>query len=378
MKFRTLLILLLLSFSNLFSQQSRIRLYITPAIDTSNADISRVIRLWSDYLNSNPDSLTDNPYWLTAEKQHYKKFDFLNCVYFSPSLYYFLAHYRPSVMSVFETDSVYVIRTLLAAQTDSGFSRPFCIIRTMAKKENGEFRLCNILPFNTKSWQREIVGKITFIFPPSHHFNRELAERMNAFTDSLAALWNIKPVPVEFYLADDLAEIMAMLGFDFYVGESYNRGTGGLTDITNHVVYGAGQNEWYPHEFVHVYVNPLFPNAHPWFLEGYAAMLGGSKGHDLRWHSKRMDQYLEEHLELDLNDLLAFWHFDAQTDPKYVIGGLFCRLALEKGGMPELKRLFSFGTGDKDFYDAIESIFGIKQNALNQFVRTKLAEYAAN
>ena len=375
MRIKIITTFILICCGNLLARQPHVRLYLAPAIDTSNAEVSRVIHLWENYLNSNPDSLYDNPYWLASEKVRYKMFDFLNSVYFSPSLYYLTAHYRPTVMSIFQPDSGFVIRTLFASQADSGYARPFCITRIMATKENGEFRLCNILPFNTKSWQRETVGSITFIFPPSHRFNQELARQMNHFVDSLTTIWDIKPFPTEFYLADDLGEIMSMRGFDFYIGESYNRGVGGLTDVANRIVFGAGQNEWYPHEFVHVYINPLFPNAHHYFLEGYAALLGGSKGHDLSWHMKRMQHYLEQHRDLDLNNLLAFWHFDASTDPQYVFGGLFCRLALEKGGLPTLKQLFSIGDKDSDFYRAIETVFGVQQQKLNQFIRTKLAEY---
>ncbi len=362
--------------SNLFSQQSHVRLYLAPAIDTSNADISRVIQLWADYLNSNPDSIYDNPYWIGSEKERYKKFDFLNSVYFTPSLYSLTASYKPTVMSISQVDSGFVIRTLFARQADSGFSRPFCITRVVAKWDGDRFRLCNILPLNTRTWQRETIGSITFVFPSSHRFNRELALRLNSFVDSLTTLWNIKPLPMEFYLTNDVGEIMTLRGLDFYIGESYNRGIGGLTDVANRIVFGGGLDEWYPHEFVHVYINPLFTKAHRYFLEGYAAFLGGSKGHELSWHMKRMHQYLEDHRELDLNNLLTFWRFDSYTDPQYVFGGLLCSLALEKGGLPTLKRLFSFGGEDKDFYNAIESVFGIKQQTLNQFIRTKLAEYA--
>jgi hypothetical protein len=372
---RKILYLLLIGSSGVFAQQPHVDLYVNPDIDTSNVEIAQVIRLWDNYLNTNPDSTFDNPYWLTSEKQRYKKFDFLNSVYFNPSLYYFLAHYKPTVMSVMQVDSGYAIRTLLATETDSHFSRPFCIIRVMAAKENGKFRLGNILPVNTKSWQRETVGSITFIFPANHHFNRELAQRMNSFVDSLTTMWNIKPFPTEFYLADDLGDIMRMLGFDFYVGESYNRGTGGLTDIANRIVYGAGQCEWYPHEFVHVYINPLFPKAHYYFLEGYAALLGGSRGHELSWHMKRMQKYLEDHPDIDLDSLLMFPQFDSYTDPKYVFGGLLCRLALEKGGLPALKQLFSFGTEENDFYNTVQTVLGIRQQELNQFIRKKIAEY---
>lgn len=362
--------------SSLVAQESRISIYVNPDIDTSNVHIGEVIRIWNSYLNSHPDSVYDNPWWLTSERSRYNKFDFLNTVYFTPSLYYFLRYYKPTIMSVTPSDSSYIIRTLFASQTNSGFSRPFCIIRIMAIKVDGSYRLCNILSFNTRSWPTEKIGSITYRFPPSHRFDPALAERMNAFIDTLTAIWHIKPFPTKFYLVDDLSQIMHLVGFDFYVGESENRGTGGLADIANRIVYGAGQNEWYPHEFVHLYINPLFPNAHHYFLEGYAALLGGSKGHPLPWHARRMQKYLADHPGLDLDSVLTFSHYDSETDPKYVFGGLLCKLALDEGGLPKLRQLFSFGTSDKDFYNAVETVFGVKQSKLNSFIRTKLAEYA--
>ena len=378
MKTLILSALLALCSAPLLGQRSHFGLYVNPDIDTADADISQVISLWRNYLNSHPDSSYDNPYWAGSEKKRYTKFDFLNTAYFNPSFYYLLPFHKTTVMSISKIDSVFVIRTLFASVTDSGFCRPFCITLVAAAREDGQYRLCNILPISTRRWQRENVGSITFIFPPSHHFNRELAQRMNDFVDSLTAMWNVKPHPTDFYLADDLSDIMRMRGFDFYAGEGYNRGTGGVADIANSIVFGAGQDEWYPHEFVHVYVNPLFPNAHNYFLEGYAALLGGSRGHEILWHMKRIEQYLEEHPELDLNDLLGFGHFDGITDPKYVFGGLLCDMALQKGGLPALKRLMSFGSHEKDFYLAIESHFGVQQQDLNKFIRAGLKEYRAN
>lgn len=375
MRFTRAIQFLLLCYSGLFAQRSHINIYVNGGIDTANVEISQVIRVWNNYLNSNPDSTYDNPFWLTSERKGYAKYDFLNSAYFSPSLYYFLPHWKATVMSVSEIEDGFLVRTLFATQTDSGFSRPFCITLLVATKEDGKYKLCNILPISTKSWERETVGSITFVFPATHHFNRKLAERMNAFVDSLTTIWNLRPIATEFYLADDLSEIMKMRGFDFYIGEGNNRGSGGLADIANHIVFGAGQDEWYPHEFVHIYINPLFSNAHHYFLEGYAALLGGSKGHELLWHMKRMNQYLETHPELDLNNLLGFGHFDNTTDPQYVFGGLLCKMALEKGGLPVLKQLLSFGQDDKDFYKAVETVFGVGQNTLNGFIRTKLAQY---
>lgn len=375
MKYSFIVFLVLCCAAALFSQSVHVHLYIGGAIDTSDAGVAGAIRVWETYLNSNPDSAYDNPNWLSAEKKRYPMFDFMNTAYFRPSLYSFLRDWKATVMSVSPIDGGFVVRTLFAKQTDSGYSRPYCITQIAAMREGGSYKLGNILPMSARSWLRETVGSIVFIFPPTHHFNRELAGRMNSFVDSLASMWGIKPFPVDFYLAQDMGDIMKMRGLDFYIGEGYNRGTGGVTDVANRVIYGAGQDEWYPHEFVHVYINPLFPNAHRYFLEGYAALLGGSKGHDLPWHMGRMQRYLNEHRDLDLNNVLAFHRFDYTTDPQYVFGGLLCHLALEKGGLPALKHLMSFGPEDRDFYIAVEKVLGVKQEDLNKFLRAELAAY---
>ncbi len=371
---KTTLTLLFLCCSTLFAQPPRTRPFLAPAIDTSDPAIAAVLHLWSDYLNSRPDSIYDNPCWVKEEKQRYKKFDLLNSVYFTPGLYALLARYKPTVMSVAPVDSAFIIRTLFAVQADSGFTRPFCITRIVAKKEGGAFRLCNILPYNTRSWCRERAGRILFIFPPDHQFNPSLARRMSAFLDSLSAVWETEPFPVEFYLADDLGDIMGLRGLDFYVGEGYNRGTGGLTDPANHMVFGAGQDEWYPHEFVHIVVNPLFPRAHPLFLEGYATMLGGSRGHDLSWHVEKLREYLGDHRDQKLDELLTSPRFGSEL--RYAVGGLICRMAMEKGGLPALRQLFSISAQDGGCSRALETVLGVREQEFDRFMREVLAQQA--
>ncbi len=368
---KTIPTLLLLSCSTLFAQPSRMHLSLAPAIDTSDPAIASVLHLWSDYLNSRPDSIYDNPCWVKEEKQRYRKFDFLNSVYFTPGLYALLPRYRPTVMSVAPADSGFIIRTLFAAQVDSGYTRPFCITRIMARKEGAAFRLCNILPYNTRSWRREQVGRILFIFPQDHHFHQPLAQRMSGFLDSLSALWEAEPFPVEFYMADDLSEIMSLRGLDYYIGEGYNRGRGGLTDPANHMVFGAGQDEWYPHEFVHVVINLLFPGADPLLLEGYATMLGGSRGHDLSWHVEKLRQYLGNHPDQRLEDLLMSPRFGAEL--RYAVGGLICRVAMEKGGLPALRRLFSVSAEDGSHSRALETVLGVREQEFDRFMKTVLA-----
>ncbi|MBI3363890.1 MAG: hypothetical protein HY033_03175, partial [Ignavibacteriae bacterium] len=251
-----------------------------------------------------------------------------------------------------------------------------CITEVVAAKEDGDYKLSNALSYNTKSWSKTNVGSITFIHPREHTFDRDLGERMSRFVDSLAMLWNIPVQPVEYYFADRLELVYKALGLDFYIGEGNHARPGGFADTHNRIVYAGGENEWYPHEFVHIYINPLFPNAHGYFLEGYATLLGGHRGKSLSWHLKRMNQYLHDHPDLNLNDLFSFWHIDFTTDPSKVFGGLLCKMAEEKGGLPAVKKLFSFGSSNDDFYRAIEEMFGVKREGLNDFLRSTIAKYA--
>ncbi len=359
-----------------FGQQPHIRPYVSEFIDTADTGIAQVVQLWRNYLNSNPDSTYDNPYWITSEKQTHRKFDLLNAKYLTPSLYHLLPYWKITILSVSQIDSGYVIRTLFAAQTDSGFVRPFCISRVAARKEAGQYKLCNVLPINTNAWRREKVGAITFIFPPTHSFDREAAQKLNAFVDSLRGVWGIQQFETEYYFADDLDMVYEMRGLDYYAGEGNEQRPRGAADIVNRIVYRGGQNEWYPHEFVHICVDPLFTNGHDYFLEGYAAYLGGSGGHALGWHIRQMHRYLQDHPELDLSNLLTILHTDHATDPQYVFGGLFCRMAEERGGLPLLRRLLSSGKSDDEFYKAIETVLGVPQQDLNSFLRKKIAEYA--
>jgi hypothetical protein len=193
---------------------------------------------------------------------------------------------------------------------------------------------------------------------------------MNGFIDSLATLWNLKIIPTEYYFADD-DRVFKALGFDYWLVEGNI--TGGWTDTDNHFVYAKGSDEWYPHEFVHIYINPLFPNANNYFLEGYATLMGGSSGHDLLWHIRRNYAYLKKHPEIDV---LSFRGVDTFAPAQYFIGGLLCKMAEEQGGLPLLRKLMTYGKEDEDLYRAIHDIFGVSKESVNKFLRAKLEEFA--
>ncbi len=376
MKRRVSIILCLLNGSVAFGQQIPIQVRLNGGIDTANAEIAQVIQLWKNYLNSKPDSLYENAYWSESEQHQYKPFDLVANTWWGVSRYMGLSRLRISVLSVSNNANSYIIRTMFYScpPKDSGKVNVVFIFETGARLDNGSYKLCNVLPINTRSWNREQLGSVKFVFPPEHQFNRPLAERTSQFIDSLATLWHTTVVPIEYYFADDIDRVAKALGFDYWPAEGNISGPRGFTDTKNRIIYSGGSYEWYPHEFVHMIINPLFPNAHHYFLEGYATLVGGSSGHDLSWHIRRNYQYLKAHTE---TDILTFKGVDLYVPAQYFIGGLLCKMAEEKGGIQMLRKLMTYGKEDEDLYRAIHEVFGIEKEHVNDFLRKALAEHDA-
>ena len=372
----TVLILVSLALSQILSAQSnRVIVTIEPSVNIANQTVASVIRVWEQYLNSRPDSVYPNPYWLQSDQHQYKPFDLVGHTWWRPNAYWGLGRWKTKVLSVSESGDAFIIRTMFyfSSLRDSCEASVVSIIQTGAKLENGSYKLCNVLPINTKYWQKEPVGSIKFVCPHDHVFNRVLAVRMNRFVDSLATEWKLQVVPVEYYFADELDRVAKALGFDYWPAEGNISGRRGFTEVANRIIYSGGSDEWYPHEFVHVYLMPLFPKAHYFFHEGYATLVGGSQGHDLSWHIRRNHEYLKDHTDIDV---LSFKGVDAFVGPAYFIGGLLCRMADDKGGLPLVRKLMTYGPDDEDFYRAVHDVFGISKDQLNSFLREKLAEYA--
>jgi hypothetical protein len=341
-------------------------------VDTTNPETKKVVAVWINYLKSRPDSLYDNPYWNSMEKSKYKHFDFLEHE-FQPSLY---MGFPVTILKIKNINGLYEIKSVFAAcNSETNSPSILCITNVFAKKVNSEYKLFNALPINRdKEWNHKKVGYINYYFPFYHNFNSAKAEKQNAFIINLCRNFNVPLKQIDYYLADDFNEIQRLRGFDYVRGSSGNLKPTGRSDENK--VYCGGMGEYYPHEVVHVFINPYYPNCHNWILEGLATFLGGSRGHDLIWHIRRANKFLLQHPEIDLNNVLQLDTIDEYTDYRYVIGGLICKLVYEKGGLQLLKEFLKTGKTDKDFYDAIESFLHVKQKDLNIFLRVELSKYS--
>ncbi|MEZ0611435.1 hypothetical protein ACAW74_23185 [Fibrella sp. WM1] len=357
--------------------QSSISLH--PLVDTTQSDIRQAVTLWTTYLRSRPDSLYDNPYWNDAEKQAAAafggRFDLLERE-FEPTLY---RGYPVQILSVVNYNGLYQIKSLFGGNNPKGRSPNLVAITNVYARPGtadatAPWQLYNALPINRdKLWQGLRVGYVQYYFPRYHVFDKRKALQLNDFIEQLCRDFSVPPQAIEYYLADTAEELRQLRGIDYEATLSgASKPTGRAVDNR---VFCSGLGEFYPHEVVHVLLNPHFPNQHPWVVEGVATWLGGSRGQPLSWHLHRTATYLTQHPELNLANLLTLRNLDEYTDYRYALGGLLCQLIHEKGDYPLLKQVMNAGRTDAVLYQAIDTYLGVPRPQLNTYLREKLRAY---
>lgn len=378
MKRISLILILIVFVTFIYGQNLKTSLGL--AIDTTNnKELRDIYILWQNYLKNNPDSIFDNPYWNKDEKQKYLSYDLLKSeAWLAPSLY----GLRPdnSVLEIKNNGDFYVIKSIFYWVYPETYKvTTLAVTNVIAKKENGEFKLYNNLPYHTKNWYRKKVGIIQYIYHPLHPFNDFKAQKANELISNLKKTFDIKVDKVEYYIALNCDEIFKLKGFEFVLGMGRTPNLCGFYDRFNNIIYSNSiEGEFYVHEIIHL-INNFFPNGVNLFFQGLSAYWGGQSAHvgkSIIYHIKRMDKYLKEHNEIDLTDLSNFYQMDDQTSPSYILGAILCHLTLEKGGLPLFKKGLNYGDTDEDMYRFIDEELGVKQKDLNNFMRKKISEYA--
>jgi hypothetical protein len=352
---------------------------LNSAIDTADVENKAVVELWNNYLQSNPDSLYDNPYWNTEEKRKYRSYDLLKSEGFiSPSLYYWAKSDQNIVLSISKKEDYILLQSMFYRPIAKEVITIMAIVNVVARRENKKWVLYNYLPYHSKGWKNKKIGTIRYVYHPDHDFNAKKAKSANEFLLDLGSIFNLKTTELTYYIAPDCDGLHNLKGFD-YVFTMGALDVCGFYDPINHIIYSTSQGgENNQHEIVHV-VNEKFPDAHGLLLAGIAAYWGGDNanfGKPLIYHLKRVNEYLVHHQDIDLNEFTEFYSMDSKTNPQYVIGAIICDEALRKGGMEKLKKILNGGLTDEQLVETIHKELGISPDDLNSFFRTRISELA--
>lgn len=371
--------LLLCFFQNASGQEYKAKVKLGFWTDTIQyPDLSPIVKLYVNYLESHPDSIYDNPYWNNAEKKKYKDFDISRSSIFqggkgawtAASFYtFFTAH----ILSIQKKDSVYKIKTMFYRTENDQYAKdaskfnPSLIHRYYAIRENGSWKLANAFTYDIEGWQTVETKYINYHFPRETMYSEKLADKANRFCDSIICRFDFPLIEekIEYYICNDEVEVGEILGFDYYI---YGWASG--KTIQNKVISGNG-TVYYPHEFVHFIDDD--PEARGQNIsEGFATWLGGSTGKTYPQLAKIFAA------EYSLVDTASFaWSWESRLN-KYTLGALIIDMVFDQKGDQGVLDFMKMPSGDaEETQNSIQELCGWSKKKFSKKWSQKVDQFAS-
>ena len=317
--------------------QPAVRLAIGFGVDTALSPDHEIFELLRHYLAHRQDSIRPNPDWSPAEQRRWPVFDLVAGYVYQGFTNYTVVHLAPAV----GLDSTWVTRILVSAVDDSTKAvRPLALYRVYTVREGGRWVLANALPRTTRTWHRERIDGVTFVYPPGRAFDRSRAAATAHFADSLARAFELPLAAIEYYFTDDLLDTFRALGLEFFPLASDT--VGGRANSADRQVYigSSSAGERYRHEIAHVVLQPLIERNHPTGLvmEGLMTWVGGSAGLEYRELLPGLAAYLSVHPDLTLRRVLTDPPSrQGSVDVGYDGFAVLCDMIHQAGGVPALR-----------------------------------------
>lgn len=352
--------------------------FVNPSVyDTRSSPVTQILNAFGNYVNTKDSLYFKNPYWSDEE---YKKRNVPD-IFMKNIDYSFMfkqsRFYKPTVLSINKLDSGYVMKVLFAnAEKDNGFSRISAIFNIGAVQENGIWKLHSMLDYNLRSeYKEQKIGAIHYYYHKSRTLNIELCNKFDTINSELAKKFNIPPLNVTYYLCKDNLEMQRLKGYDFEFTMAAPQQIGGMADNFNEVIYAGNNSEIYTHELTHLYIHKIYGlNVHEYFDEGLATLFGGSLGQPMEYHLHKIAAYVQKN-KVDFTKLDQLDSPDEYTNFLYTIGGLLCKITLEKKGMVGIRELLICPKDNNAFFDNIYKVLDVKRENFNSFIYNQLQPY---
>lgn len=380
-KFKLLALLLLLSICQIASSQNyKAKVQLGFWSDTIQyPELAPIIRLYINYLESNPDSIYDNPYWNEQEKEKYEDFDISRNSLFQGgkgtwTAKRFYTYFTAHILSVQKKDSVYKIKVMFYRPEKDANSQklapfnPPVIQRYYAIMDKGKWKLANAYSYDLKNWHRRETKYINYHFPRKSMFSEELAEKSNRFCDSIICRFDFPPLEkkIEYYVCNGEFEVGEILGYDYYI---YGWALG--KTIQDKIISGNG-TVYYPHELVH-FIDDDPTNRGRNITEGFATWLGGSAGKSF---PKLASIFAKEYLAVDTASFT--WAWDSKLN-KYALGALIIDMVFDEVGDKGVLEFMKMPNKNaEETRNSIQEICGWSRQKFSKKWNQKLEEFLAN
>ncbi|RYE17460.1 MAG: hypothetical protein EOP45_15745 [Sphingobacteriaceae bacterium] len=198
---------------------------------------------------------------------------------------------------------------------------------------------------------------------------------MDEFNVSFARRFKTGLIPITYYKCQDPEQLFKLLGCD-YIPNMYYSTSGGLAEAWHNSLYAGNNSELYQHELVHFYTHKLFPEYNRIVDEGYATMIGGSGGKDLKELAGLADDYLLSHPNQDVCQLFTdFSRIQNGVPFTYIVSGLICKEIESKKGFESIIQLFEQTKDNDSYFRQLGSILHVEKAHFTDYVKEMIKKY---
>ncbi len=329
---------------------------IVSSVDTTNKEISEVVKLWNHYFNfltQQKDKIkqlpqlyypywdTDNPLELTDSSLYF--YDMAFVFFRSTTPAYLKQNYPPKILSVENVssidtsyDKIYRIRILFNSNKwalDSTYSKwtPRYILQYYAIKKNDHFYLKNTIDFAMRKWKKITIGSIHFFIHPTLQPNKkEMQVASNFYEQIFTRVHKQQPNTIQYFVCPSQKEVGELLNAEYWLSF-----TKGFTQVGfNRIV--TVNNFCHKHELSHLIFNKQyskFKNMQYFpLIEGIATFYGGTNGKqsfDEQW--KEIINTIPDTLTLD-DILLQRYRNKFSNDVLYITTAFIIKEIYDKKG----------------------------------------------
>ena len=258
---------------------------------------------------------------------------------------------------------------------------PKILMQLHAIRTGSTVKFTSPLWWKTRHWTSEQVGTIKYI--SQEKINRVRANIFNQKNAQIAAKFQEKADPLEFYICENYQEILQLLGV------LYDRDEAGTVEdgwgVVDHTIFSIRGNEDFSHDIFHYYSGKV--NEHTdrnWIAEEGLAYLWGNAYYvdkeaemvDQDRLSQRLIQRMEDDKDLTLLTLFEnnppfFQDINRRISVRSVIAGLLCHEIERKWGMKGVKQIINCGRKPNstiNFLEEVDSLLGINRDNFNTAV----------
>ncbi|MCW3122263.1 MAG: hypothetical protein JWQ38_1755 [Flavipsychrobacter sp.] len=352
-------------FAVFIASNSPAQIPVNNPIDTTDVELVKAVDFLRSYLNEfTAGHIPEySKYWSAEDCKEYRQPDQLVNGITPECPVYRIG--EPDILYARPENGYVHIKTMFAwVDTNSKVSVMSITNHYIQQDENKLLRFISPFRIGGKDWNTTASGNITYHYPPYHRFDEKKAKMLARQIGTLERDWDLKPIKIRYYFADTKDELDHARGFDFTVAMGNRDKPSGMSDDADNIIYCGGLGENYFHEVVHIYLNHHYQQSP--MREGIAVFYGGSMGHELFWHLRRLNTYLQQHKNIDLDRLSDdFYYMDNFTNPFTTITGMLCLDAYNRNGLAALKRMMDYTSLD----DLIEKEYKVQKGNWNEFLR---------